>query len=493
MELDTRCARCQNGVHLEYFPDSATGHKIYDAGEVYKGFGFRTISHSSLGSVTDGDYRVRPALLIKPRRVTKPTDSSIHSTVVLFATFEGSAPLRSDLPRVLQWFSIPVAPHSAIQSMTEKDDRHIHTYPEWSNSKRTRPGGGPVNSWLIARAYNSMGYVDGRWGNVNGTSCDSTFQVDWDTWEEILKSLEELWTSWLEKCCEGRNILEEYQREYLACLTTIAKKRAIAKAEKQKAVLAPARTGTSTTQQPAPMATPSLQAGPSQEIRQATQVTPSRSFASVLASGFKKKSVTPARPASTTVQTVNEGSLPVAKREPAVGRSTKHRIRSLFTPKDIVVEPSESHSTDTTQTPHLRVEAQRTHEQNVNESLAEQAMSAELVPRLGRREYVTLTTTTPVPSPAPLQSQLAPSGDSYIQRSAHLHPFDNLKGDRLGIATGLRKDEIVQRCEKFSAADSPENENTGDAFHNHIEQAGHHLASARPSTDCPSCVPDTTE
>lgn len=232
MEPDKQCARCQNEVHLEYFPDSATAHKIYDKGEVvrikesvdklvqrgiiertaailnYNGFAFRTVSRSS---ASDGDCRIRPALLIKPRKVTKPTDSSISSTIVLFATFEGYAPLRSDLPRVLQWFSIPVAPHSAIQTMTEED--HIHTYPEWSNSKRKEDG--PVDAWLIAREYSSMGCVDRRWGNVNGTRRGSTFEVDWDTWGDILQSMEDLWTSWVEECRESRGVLEEYQREYL--------------------------------------------------------------------------------------------------------------------------------------------------------------------------------------------------------------------------------------------------------------------------------------
>ncbi len=231
MDTNNPCERCQNEVHAEYFPHSATAQQTYDKGEVVRikesidnlvQHGIFEQTHAILkhhpGStfrrshVPNGDYRIRPALLIKPRKVTKKSDSSIPSIIVLFATFEGHAPLRVDLPRVLQWFSIPIAPHSAIQTMTEED--HVHTAPEWSNSLKRKLQDRPIDAWLIAREYTSMGYVDRRWGNVNGTMRDSTFNVDWDTWGDILESIEELWASWVEECQESTGLLEEYQREY---------------------------------------------------------------------------------------------------------------------------------------------------------------------------------------------------------------------------------------------------------------------------------------
>lgn len=225
---DDLCGLCIKESHTEYFPSAATAHRFYDQREVvrigesvhnlvqhgitkqtaivlnYPGFTFKS------DPAAYDDYRRRPGLLTKARKVTGPDDDDVLSRVILFATFDGCVPLRTDLPKVLQWFSIPVMPHVAVLTGTERT--HIHTTPEWSNSSKSSE---PINAWVIAREYLSRGYIDCWWRNENRTRPGSSFKVDWDVWADINEAMDCLWDTWLDKCRESRGVLEEYQREYL--------------------------------------------------------------------------------------------------------------------------------------------------------------------------------------------------------------------------------------------------------------------------------------
>ncbi|KAM5537961.1 hypothetical protein V8D89_008437 [Ganoderma adspersum] len=362
MGHDNLCGRCENGLHGEYFPNPVTTHKFYTQGEVvrikesvdsvvqhgiitqtaivldYPGFTFRNRPEAYK------DYRRRPALLAKTRQVTGPNDDALPSSIVLFATFDSCAPLHADLPKVLQWFSIPVAPHSAVQTGTEHT--HIHTSPEWSHSGE--PGPRSIDAWLIAREYTSRGLVDCRWRKWNGTRPNSSFKVDSDILEDIKEAVHDLWSTWLDECRVGRSVLEEYQKDYLEFITTLEKRQeAIRHREAEKVRgdgMVPVKEAVKQeVARPRPgMSTTPLRASPIKP-----SVTAGRSQSKV------------AGDAQTASAVITKSDSAVAQNPPVPRLSAMERLRALFAPSKTPVNKT---------TPGTKTVVLRSSQDNVNVS-----------------------------------------------------------------------------------------------------------------------------
>ncbi|KAI0740899.1 hypothetical protein C8Q76DRAFT_709402 [Earliella scabrosa] len=163
------CARCQSLIDDEHIP---TEDHAYNVGDIVgiqesvhgpvrdifnRGGSRRSSTTASARSTRTREWDKkggRPAVVLERRLISNDVD---EAQVLLFATYKGDYRLRQLLPLVLQMFCIAVYPHSEIE--TDPYTFHLHTHPEWSNSK-TSPD--DLHAWLIALPFTSRGKISGR-------------------------------------------------------------------------------------------------------------------------------------------------------------------------------------------------------------------------------------------------------------------------------------------------------------------------------------------
>ena len=210
-----QCQRCSSEieVHDEYIPPANAPHYVPGDIIALKESGhtptIRILNKSpgehvilSEQHIDKEDYKGRPAITLRSIPIQhekkKNEHTTVTSTVYLLATFKRRFRLRPQLPLVLQHFGVAVYHHSAIAE--DPTSFHLHTTPEWSNSRHVKDWN-DLLAWLIAYEYNTDAPVVNRWWNVNSkTSGGSTFKVDREAKEELMRLANDKWAQWTAHC-----------------------------------------------------------------------------------------------------------------------------------------------------------------------------------------------------------------------------------------------------------------------------------------------------
>lgn len=221
------CTRCDSLLHDEHLPPPGTTYNVGDIIALLESvhvpvhdhiFNQEPVPHrrgstaSALSSNSQIRGKLRPAIVLERRLREWQAEHGAEETVVLlFATYEGDFRVRRLLPSILQLFCVAVYPHSEI--VEDPDAFHLHTSPEWSNSKKDSTD---LHAWLIARQFTSRGQTSDRWKNANRTrqNSHSSFIVDQETRERLLEIIEEKWDQWEALCDEDPSYPKTCRREY---------------------------------------------------------------------------------------------------------------------------------------------------------------------------------------------------------------------------------------------------------------------------------------
>ncbi|KAI0800137.1 hypothetical protein C8Q74DRAFT_393715 [Fomes fomentarius] len=221
------CTRCDSLIHDQHLPPPGTTYNVGDIIALLESvhvpvhdhiFNQEPVLHrrgsttSALSKNSQFRGRLRPAIVLERRLREWQAEHGAEETVVLlFATYEGDFRVRRLLPSILQLFCVAVYPHSEIAE--DPDAFHLHTSPEWSNSKKDSTD---LHAWLIARQFTSRGQTSDRWKNANRTRQNphSSSVVDQETRERLLGIIEEKWDQWEALCDEDPSYPETCRREY---------------------------------------------------------------------------------------------------------------------------------------------------------------------------------------------------------------------------------------------------------------------------------------
>ena len=209
-----QCQRCSSEVevHDEYIPPANAVY--YLSGDVVA---LKESAHTptigilnkspgehvilSEQHIDRSDYKGRPAIMLRDVPIQHEKQNMrtiVTSTVYLLATFWRRFRLRPQLPLVLQHFGVAVHHHSDIAE--DPTTFHLHTTPEWTNS-RHRKDWDDLLAWLIAYEFSTDAPVVNRWWNVNSKiSRGSSFKVEGEIKEELMQLAEEKWDQWVAHC-----------------------------------------------------------------------------------------------------------------------------------------------------------------------------------------------------------------------------------------------------------------------------------------------------
>ncbi|KAI0350617.1 hypothetical protein OH77DRAFT_1059987 [Trametes cingulata] len=144
----------------------------------------------------------RPALMFGRAKIV-PEGQPEVVTLCLMATFHKTKS-HTRLPRVLQHFCIPIAPHpQAIPGCT-----HVHTLPEWQAE----------GTWLIAMPYEvDTSKIKGRWTDLRqADDIGASFKIPTKERQRIASICQNRYTSWIDLCERDHGLAERSLEEYKA-------------------------------------------------------------------------------------------------------------------------------------------------------------------------------------------------------------------------------------------------------------------------------------
>ena len=221
------CTRCEALDHKEYIPPSTDSYVPGDFISIEESvhapivtiFGDDTSLQSRRGSNTSNGSSIRsqglggknrPSIVLE-RRSIETVDANEETVALLLATYDGKHRFRHQLPLVLQFFCVAVHPHSDIAE--DLDAFHLHTSPEWSNSRKDA---GDLHAWLILHRFTSRGPTKGRWRNEKriDRASHSSFRLDDATHIKIIEIIEEKWEAW-EANCNDPEFKTKYVQDYI--------------------------------------------------------------------------------------------------------------------------------------------------------------------------------------------------------------------------------------------------------------------------------------
>ncbi|KAI0739744.1 hypothetical protein C8Q80DRAFT_1124085 [Daedaleopsis nitida] len=223
------CRHCENPNHAEYHPsetviDRGDFVSVYESIHevVYRATGYTPtdkppdLTLEQLGK----RYKLRPAISLESFPVAATPTDRVHA-FFLSATLGAKFLTYADLPRIFQWFAIPIYPHPVIG--TPNDSKyHLHTTPEWDESFAKPPTPErPYCAWLILATHEisaKSGKIGKRWPNSKQRDPDSpsssSFKVDSLPLDEIRALAEQLWKSWGDLCASDPAKSKEYLDDY---------------------------------------------------------------------------------------------------------------------------------------------------------------------------------------------------------------------------------------------------------------------------------------